>query len=511
MALTNPLSSPRTPWARGVSRAASLASLALILGAHSACTEGGLPERVEPPITRDVQVRPADPTAPDAPFPYDVDMPAQDMATDMAMPDMTASMPDASMPDMGPPQPDMSCGVVACEVGEQICDGEALLLTCVLGASGCPEWDAGMRCAQNARCLQDRCEDGSTCIDMDGDQYGEGCLNGPDCDDTNPVRHSNRFEACDGIDNDCNNLIDDGVAGVGDACTAGLGVCQAAGVQVCDGNGALVCDAVTGAPSAEVCDSLDNDCDGVVDNGVCQQSCSQDMQESNDTLATAFPMAIDSPVQGATCGNDKEFFSLPVTGGVEHRIYLAFPHAKSNLDLRLYKNGVSIFTTTSSTDNEGIIFTPEAGATYVAEVLNPSGADNFYRFNLVSSWDCDLDDIFENNNTIGAATPLARNWRAPAYMCSGAEDWYFLGNHPANTVLTIDLYFDVTFFTGSGDLDMELYGDQDGDNLYSKIDEANASGDNEYMIHTTGWQGAYFLKVFGYDTRANDYEIRWTK
>ena len=51
------------------------------------------------------------------------------------------------------------------------------------------------------------------------------------------------------------------------ACTVGVGACAKEGQLVCKVAGP-VCDATPGSPSAEVCgDSIDNDCDGVVDNG----------------------------------------------------------------------------------------------------------------------------------------------------------------------------------------------------------------------------------------------------
>ena len=68
-------------------------------------------------------------------------------------------------------------------------------------------------------------------------------------------------EVCDGRDNDCNGLIDDGaVAGVGEAC--GPGVCRT-GRQACE-SGTLRC---VGAPTAtlELCNGRDDDCDGMVD------------------------------------------------------------------------------------------------------------------------------------------------------------------------------------------------------------------------------------------------------
>jgi hypothetical protein len=72
-------------------------------------------------------------------------------------------------------------------------------------------------------------------------------------------------ETCDGLDNDCNGVVDNGNPSGGAACTTGqLGVCSA-GVTACTG-GAVICNRTTN-PSSETCDGKDNDCNGVVDNG----------------------------------------------------------------------------------------------------------------------------------------------------------------------------------------------------------------------------------------------------
>jgi hypothetical protein len=71
--------------------------------------------------------------------------------------------------------------------------------------------------------------------------------------------------ACDGFDNNCDGTVDEGLR---NAC----GLCGAAPIEICDAvdndcDGAIdegsVCGACT--PSAEICDGLDNDCDGSID------------------------------------------------------------------------------------------------------------------------------------------------------------------------------------------------------------------------------------------------------
>ena len=74
-------------------------------------------------------------------------------------------------------------------------------------------------------------------------------------------------ERCDGIDNDCDSRIDEGIEGTGEDCGTGLpGVCTE-GVLVCDAAGGVICRPVT-PQSPEACDGLDNDCDGSVDEGI---------------------------------------------------------------------------------------------------------------------------------------------------------------------------------------------------------------------------------------------------
>jgi hypothetical protein len=89
------------------------------------------------------------------------------------------------------------------------------------------------------------------------------CVNGVTVDSCAPGTPS--AEICDGVDNDCNGVADDGIAPTPTTC--GVGACAATGSTSCI-NGTVVDSCTTGAPSAEVCDGVDNDCNGSVDDGI---------------------------------------------------------------------------------------------------------------------------------------------------------------------------------------------------------------------------------------------------
>jgi hypothetical protein len=117
--------------------------------------------------------------------------------------------------------------------------------------------------------------DGAIGLDDDRDGYST-CV---DCDDTDLAVHPGATEICDGVDQDCDNEVDDGIQqgstwyvdldedGYGDSNDA-IVACGAQGVYSATVAGDCADEDPSVFPGAvESCDALDNDCDGVVDDG----------------------------------------------------------------------------------------------------------------------------------------------------------------------------------------------------------------------------------------------------
>ncbi|MFT5683908.1 MAG: hypothetical protein ACI8RZ_004840, partial [Myxococcota bacterium] len=112
---------------------------------------------------------------------------------------------------------------------------------------------------------------GCSRLDGDGDGYS---TRGGDCDDADPAISPGASEVCDGLDNDCDDTIDESVLSTfyadadGDghggaaisvvACTAPTGFLDS--VTDCDD-----LDPASSPDGAEVCDGADNDCDTLTD------------------------------------------------------------------------------------------------------------------------------------------------------------------------------------------------------------------------------------------------------
>jgi uncharacterized protein YegL len=73
-------------------------------------------------------------------------------------------------------------------------------------------------------------------------------------------------ELCNGKDDNCNGLIDEDYLDLGKPCTVGTGACARTSKYECTKDGLnVICPATPGTSSPEKCNGIDDDCDGLVD------------------------------------------------------------------------------------------------------------------------------------------------------------------------------------------------------------------------------------------------------
>ncbi len=185
------------------------------------------------------------------------------------------------------------------EDGDEYCNTEMVILgvptVCPNGAGDCNDSDATVNPSRIEVCANgkdDNCngtqndQDATGCtiyyVDEDSDTFGttsSKCYcepfgtfkstNNEDCDDGVAAVNPAALEICDNIDNNCDGVIDEGCDDDNDDnCDASMTTigtpitCQGGGGD-CDDNDASIYKAKT----AEVCDDVDDDCNGVIDNG----------------------------------------------------------------------------------------------------------------------------------------------------------------------------------------------------------------------------------------------------
>jgi hypothetical protein len=217
---------------------------------------------------------------------------------DAAPPDaapLDASLPDAT-PDAAATPDTGGCGDERCNGLDDDCDGRldevlgagepcsAGLGQCfAAGVQACDLTLGVLACdAQPLESMDESCNDqdddcdGATDEDFDLNlpcTVGVGLCAAPGlaaCDDLGGVICLGQpgpagMETCNGQDDDCDGLTDEGFGGVGTPCTVGQGACRREGRQICTPEGGLGCDIAPGPAADERCNGEDDDCDGRTD------------------------------------------------------------------------------------------------------------------------------------------------------------------------------------------------------------------------------------------------------
>ncbi|MEN9333728.1 MAG: hypothetical protein RLY35_908, partial [Bacteroidota bacterium] len=272
-------------------------------------------------------------------------------------------------------------------------------------------------------------------IDADNDTYGFSdpatdsiscgqpvgyVTDNTDCNDDDAAINPGAIEICDALDNDCNGLINDGVAtltyyadndldGYG-LNGSGLDSCSAPAGYVLDNTDCDDGDALVNPGVAEVCNGIDDNCDGNIDEGfdvdadgytVCQDDCDDNNPNINPGVIEGLDPIYCDGIDNNCDGNIDELYDqdgdgFTFCGGdcddTNDQIYLGAPELCDGVDQ----------------DCDGVADNGLVNQTYYADVDGDGFGDplsDSISCDIVLGYVADNTDCNDTDNTIYPGAP----------------------------------------------------------------------------------------------------------
>ncbi|WP_164002840.1 MopE-related protein [Pyxidicoccus caerfyrddinensis] len=261
-----------------------------------------------------------------------------------------------------------------------------------------------------------------------------------DCDDSNAAIKPGGTEVCDALDNDCDAQVDEGVLsawyrdadgdGFGDAAQSTQACGKPTG-YVAVANDCNDTSAAIKPGAAEVCDGVDNNCSGAVDEGIALLTWYRDVDGDTYGTSTNTLQKCSQPVGYVSAANDCDDSSAAIKPGATEVSDGVDNNCNGAVD-EGFPAGITVSAPNGSTTEAG-------GQATFTVVLNAQPTGNV-------TVHFDSNDTREGTVATKSLTFTPANWKAPQTVTiAGVDDALADGNQPYAIVFSATTSSDAAY------------------------------------------------------------------